>query len=638
MPDAYADARAKLSEGLASTRLGRAWAERRVTTEQARRLVMRLVRSARRDFRGVTSSLVAGSISPGRWYRAMARGVAAVHTAAGMIAAGTARPIETIRAAIDATVQRQLGFLNRWYRQLKTVAAPLDGRAVNRAGQYANSAWGSAQTVWRLKAMAAGYQWERRRLGLVEKHCPDCLDYAAMGWQPVGTLPPIGDSLCRSNCDCRFEYMMEEPPGTAPPAVPPPTPPPVTPPSPAVAPPETPVPAQPGLFRRATTAIGGFVGRFLKRSRSTLFAPAGGPQAAGQIEAPAPVTPTLRDPQAIQDYLKRQLDRLAASRAATGFAEQAFAAEYGKALEDYAKNAANTPGLVPPGPIRERIEVYMRAYGNEKLDAIASAFGKVESGLKASIEYMESRKNAIVADLAGGRPMSEAERAALQAEAKSLVLAIGEVANSQRPALRQAIVDLLRVENPTRIRTEEIAGQKLDEKAIAQHSRAKRFLSPILHDNGESANTVKLGQVSKRAQQRAYYDDKKNTIMAPATDMAATHVHELGHWIDEQVKLGGQNVLTRSLEFLRARTAGEQAVSINQYTGSNSYKSNEAGKPDKFDEIFGERAAYVGKDYAGTGSEIISMGLEILHNAAEHFVKDREFAGFVLGILDGKLR
>lgn len=276
MADAYADARARLAEGLASTRLGLAWAERRVTVEQARRLVMRLVRSARRDFRGVTSSLVAGSISPGRWYRAMARGIAAIHTAAGMVAAGTARPIEAIRAAIDAAVQRQLGFLNRWYRQLKTVAAPLDGRAVGRAGLYANSAWGSAQVVWRLRAMAAGYRWERRRLGLVERHCPDCLDYAAMGWQPIGTLPPIGDSLCRSNCDCRFEYMMEEPAVPVPPASPPvpPSPAAVRPPiarpsplppripspitaekAPAASPPQSP---RPGLFRRALGAIGGW--------------------------------------------------------------------------------------------------------------------------------------------------------------------------------------------------------------------------------------------------------------------------------------------------------------------------------------------------------------------------------------------
>lgn len=51
---------------------------------------------------------------------------------------------------------------------------------------------------------------ERRVLGAAE-HCVDCIRYAEMGWQPIGTLPPIGQqSACMVNCKCHFEYMLSD--------------------------------------------------------------------------------------------------------------------------------------------------------------------------------------------------------------------------------------------------------------------------------------------------------------------------------------------------------------------------------------------------------------------------------------------
>jgi hypothetical protein len=33
-----------------------------------------------------------------------------------------------------------------------------------------------------------------------------CKELAAKGWQPIGSLPPIGGAPCNANCKCRFEY------------------------------------------------------------------------------------------------------------------------------------------------------------------------------------------------------------------------------------------------------------------------------------------------------------------------------------------------------------------------------------------------------------------------------------------------
>ncbi|MGK7892983.1 MAG: hypothetical protein AB4372_04920 [Xenococcus sp. (in: cyanobacteria)] len=52
----------------------------------------------------------------------------------------------------------------------------------------------------------SNFRWERRRLAIAE-HCKDCPNYAALGWQPIGTLPAITTQCeCRSNDKCYFEY------------------------------------------------------------------------------------------------------------------------------------------------------------------------------------------------------------------------------------------------------------------------------------------------------------------------------------------------------------------------------------------------------------------------------------------------
>jgi hypothetical protein len=57
-------------------------------------------------------------------------------------------------------------------------------------------------------------KWERRKLGNPPTgHCSDCPPLADMGWQPIGTLPDIGDTECGGFCWCWFEYSDSvEPP------------------------------------------------------------------------------------------------------------------------------------------------------------------------------------------------------------------------------------------------------------------------------------------------------------------------------------------------------------------------------------------------------------------------------------------
>jgi hypothetical protein len=126
---------------------------------------------------------------------------------------------------VDELVQVQRDYLDQFWRDLqaKTPAEIADilgppipgivtpytqGQVIARAESYGNAAWQGGQKVARLRKKASGgSRWERRIMGHPKtEHCSDCPPLAKVGWQPIGTLPDIGDTECGGNCLCYFEY------------------------------------------------------------------------------------------------------------------------------------------------------------------------------------------------------------------------------------------------------------------------------------------------------------------------------------------------------------------------------------------------------------------------------------------------
>jgi hypothetical protein len=123
----------------------------------------------------------------------------------------------------QATIQRE--YLDKFQREVTanppreildlgnsviTVSpAPMTpGQFTARLEQYGNAAWQAPQKSNRSAAKVGNtFTEERRVLGQPKgEHCPDCPPIAALGWQPIGTLPEIGDSDCHQLCLCHFEY------------------------------------------------------------------------------------------------------------------------------------------------------------------------------------------------------------------------------------------------------------------------------------------------------------------------------------------------------------------------------------------------------------------------------------------------
>lgn len=123
--------------------------------------------------------------------------------------AGTGKPapdskpagvVSSIIKKIGDAISREYKFFERFAKQAQT-----GKNTPARAGMYAEAGRGTFEDVRSDVAKAAGNTEERRVLGVAD-HCSDCVVEAAKGWQPIGSLRAIGDSLCKTHCHCKKEF------------------------------------------------------------------------------------------------------------------------------------------------------------------------------------------------------------------------------------------------------------------------------------------------------------------------------------------------------------------------------------------------------------------------------------------------
>lgn len=112
-------------------------------------------------------------------------------------------------AAAEREAVHQEQFLDRFQSEVLDGAPTMTPpQFIARAEKYADSAWQAPQRINRAAAIRnPAYKVERRRLGHPKtQHCDDCPPLAEKGWQPIGSLPPIGETECGPLCLCWFEF------------------------------------------------------------------------------------------------------------------------------------------------------------------------------------------------------------------------------------------------------------------------------------------------------------------------------------------------------------------------------------------------------------------------------------------------
>ena len=182
-----------------------------LSQEAMRNLSQKAIAQTQNDVGTISDLLVQGKIFLPTWENATAQALKVLHSQQTLLGKGGEKQIN----------QRDYGLLGNKlkgeYQYLRGFAEDLANGKMSeaqfrwRSNLYIQSARGSYE---RSKAEAhteAGYQWERR-IRLAMESCGSCLDWAAKGWQPIGTLPnPTENCECIVNCKCIKEFAREKP-------------------------------------------------------------------------------------------------------------------------------------------------------------------------------------------------------------------------------------------------------------------------------------------------------------------------------------------------------------------------------------------------------------------------------------------
>ena len=111
-------------------------------------------------------------------------------------------------AALDVFQQRlaeQFTYLSDWMDDLAAGTAQASRGMAQRAGMYAQSARNTFDVTYRAGQALRGFDEERNILNPGES-CDLCREQTALGWVPIGTLIPVGQRTCISNCNCVVNY------------------------------------------------------------------------------------------------------------------------------------------------------------------------------------------------------------------------------------------------------------------------------------------------------------------------------------------------------------------------------------------------------------------------------------------------
>lgn len=162
----------------------------------------------------VSQKLVDGSISLAQWQLEMEKQVKLVNVISSALArGGWAQMTPSDWGWVGQRVRTQYQYLRNFANDIANGKQALNGRLVLRARMYAQSARSTFQEMRRrYMRIYKNAAFEARVLTPGAEHCkstdqrPGCVELAAKGMQPIGTLPPIGVATCLTFCLCHFVF------------------------------------------------------------------------------------------------------------------------------------------------------------------------------------------------------------------------------------------------------------------------------------------------------------------------------------------------------------------------------------------------------------------------------------------------
>ena len=162
----------------------------------------------------LTQQLIDGGIPLAEWQAGMMEQIKVAHTASAAAArGGWAQMSQSDWGAAGRMIRTQYDYLRNFSGEIASGKQSLSGQAQVRADLYGGAPRGTFEEInRRYETNQNGAEEECRILGEAD-HCQGCLDQAELGWQPIGTLDPIGGEECLTRCHCKFIYRKVGPDG-----------------------------------------------------------------------------------------------------------------------------------------------------------------------------------------------------------------------------------------------------------------------------------------------------------------------------------------------------------------------------------------------------------------------------------------
>lgn len=156
--------------------------------------------------RALTEALRDGRLSIADWQLQMAREIKNAHLYSAAAAKGgwqNMTPADYGRAG--QRIRAQYAFLNAFAAQVASGEQARDGRMVARAELYGQAGRNTYHLTERGEMEVRGMTEESSILHPADS-CDECIAEAEAGWQPIGTLTPVGERVCLGRCRCTFDY------------------------------------------------------------------------------------------------------------------------------------------------------------------------------------------------------------------------------------------------------------------------------------------------------------------------------------------------------------------------------------------------------------------------------------------------
>lgn len=184
----------------------RATSGRYVSPEQLHSAVVKMADASSQRLAALATRLQSGSLSLADFQAGLMAEVKTTHLAAAMAAHGGRNMMsQADYGYAGSQIKAQYQYARAWVQDIASGAAPLDGRLVARAKLYGRASVGTFDAVQARDARNSGALMEERNVLHSGDPCQECPSLSAQGWVSLGTLPRVGQRVCKANCKCSIE-------------------------------------------------------------------------------------------------------------------------------------------------------------------------------------------------------------------------------------------------------------------------------------------------------------------------------------------------------------------------------------------------------------------------------------------------